>query len=57
MTEGFTNAAYALEKMGNTEKAIKLYKQALKKFPGEAKIVVPYVNTLQVWVRLVSPGP
>ena len=48
MTEGFTNAAVALERFGRVAQAVQLYELALKQHPHEDKILVPLANTLQV---------
>ena len=53
MTEGFTNAAVALENLGKTTEAVQLYEHALSLHPSNEKILLPYANTLQVAIVLI----
>lgn len=54
MPEGFTNTAYALEQLGRPQDAIDAYQNGLKIHPGEQKIIVPLINTLQVCFDVCS---
>lgn len=48
IVEGFTNAAVALERLDELERAKAMYKVAIKKFPESEKPLNSYINMLQM---------
>jgi tetratricopeptide (TPR) repeat protein len=48
IVEGLTNAAVALERLGEADRAKQMYAVAIKKFPGSEKPLNSYINLLQM---------
>ena len=48
IVEGFTNAAVALERLNEVERAKAMYKVAIEKFPESEKPLNSYINLLQM---------